>query len=219
MSEKFRSRNFAAVLYPEDETHVEAMSRLMKGGYKFAAILHDRDWYDSDDKEGTTHESDETETQEPTPEPSQEPTPEERKQKKQHWHICLSFPSARWNVAVAEELGIAENYLQKCSSVDGSLIYMTHYQLPAKAQYDKSEVFGHKTLLERLDKLLSGESESQRVRKLLSLIDETPGHLDPADVLGIACDNELYDVLRRCPSWIMQDVLFKHNLKLSGGVE
>lgn len=213
MAEKFRSRNFAAVLYPEDETHIEAMSRLLNGGYKFAAILHDRDWYDSDDKQEETPVDDESAAQ-----PQTAPTVE-RKQKKQHWHIVLSFPSARWNVAVADELGIAENYLQKCSSVDGSLVYMTHYQLPAKAQYERSEVFGHKTLLERLDKLLSGESESQRVRKLLTLIDECPEHLDPADVLGIACDNELYDVLRRLPSWIMTDVLFKHNLKITGGVE
>lgn len=209
MAEKFRTRNFAAVLYPEDESHVEAMSRLVHGGYKFAAILHDRDWYDADD----SHVSDDSEPQ-PT-----DSTTEERKQKKQHWHIVLSFPSARWNVAVAQELGIAENYLQKCTSVDSSLLYFTHHQLPAKAQYDKSEVFGHSTLTERLDKLLSGESESQRVRKLISLIDESPELLHPADVLGLACDNELYDVLRRLPSWIMLDVLNRHNLNINSRVE
>ena len=30
MSEKFRSRLFVAVLYPEDETHVECMEKLNK---------------------------------------------------------------------------------------------------------------------------------------------------------------------------------------------
>lgn len=48
--EKFRSRNFCLVLYPEDKTHADAILKLAQG-YKYLGILHNRDVYDVDDTE------------------------------------------------------------------------------------------------------------------------------------------------------------------------
>ena len=195
MDNRFRSRNFVAVLYQEDNTHSEAVAKLINGGYKFCGILHDKDVYDSEENPDLAGQL-----------------------KKPHWHILISFPSARWNTSVCAELGIADNYLQKCSSVDSTLLYFVHHELPSKAQYSIDDVFGHKTFIERLRKLLSGDSESQRLRQLVSLINAEECVLCPSDVLTIACDAELYDVLRRCPSWVMQDVLYQHNRRLSRSV-
>lgn len=200
MADNFRSRNFACVLYPEDDTHVKAMLTLKSGGYKFAAILHDRDVYDTDDSVSADTEDD-------TP----ADTGEVGKPKKQHWHVVICFPSARWRTAVAAELGIAENYLQKCSSVDGALLYMTHFELPGKAQYEYSEVFGHKSLLERLKKLMSGEDTNSRAASFIQLLRECPQQLTPAQLVDLACRNGLFDVFCRIPHWIMQDELQRHN--------
>ena len=116
MSEKFRSRLFVAVLYPEDPAHVECMEKLNKNGYNFAAILHDKDVYEDGEHEGET--------------------------KKAHWHIIVRFKNAVWNTAVAKELGIEPNYLEACKDGDSALLYLVHYGKEEKFQYEYEAVFG-----------------------------------------------------------------------------
>lgn len=111
--EKYRSRLFVAVLYPEDPTHAECMKKLESNGYNYAAILHDKDL-----------QNDEDET------------------KKAHWHIIVRFKNAVWNTAVAKELGIKPNYLEACKDQDASLLYLVHYGKEDKHQYEYEEVFG-----------------------------------------------------------------------------
>lgn len=111
--EKFRTRVFVAVLYPEDPTHAECMKKLETNGYNYAAILHDKDL-----------QNDEDET------------------KKEHWHIVLRFKNAVYNTAIAKELGIAPNYLEACRDQDSALLYLVHYNKEDKYQYQYEEVFG-----------------------------------------------------------------------------
>lgn len=112
-NEKYRSRLFVSVLYPEDPSHAEAMTKLESNGYNFAAILHDKDL-----------QNDEDET------------------KKAHWHIVLRFKNAVWNTSVAKELGIKVNYLEACKDQDAALLYLVHYGKEEKHQYEYEEVFG-----------------------------------------------------------------------------
>ena len=111
--EKFRTRVFVAVLYPEDPTHAECMKKLETNGYNYAAILHDKDL-----------QNDEDET------------------KKEHWHVVLRFKNAVYNTAIAKELGIGANYLESCRDQDAALLYLVHHDKPDKHQYELEEVFG-----------------------------------------------------------------------------
>ena len=178
MSEKIRSRNWNLVLYPEDETHLNVMAKLNRG-YQFVAIKHDKDTWE--DGENPNHAAGEL--------------------KKEHWHVVLKFPQARYQEAVAKELGIEKNYLEKCNSFEGSTLYLVHHGFPNKHQYDPEELFG--PLVPAVLKLLDGATDqNERVRSLLELIKAQKKPIDEWDLVEIACDNGMYGDLIRMGSLI-----------------
>lgn len=166
---KFRSRLYVAVLYPEDTTHVECMEKLQTNGYNFAAILHDKDVYDDGEQKGEL--------------------------KKPHWHIVLRFKNAVWNTAVAKELGITPNYLEACKDQDASLLYLVHYGKDDKAQYDYEEVFGPLRL--KLSTLLADTDEGTRVLSIVDIVESSPGPIGTSELLKKAVAAGLYADLRR----------------------
>lgn len=166
---KFRSRLYVAVLYPEDPTHAECMEKLKTNGYNFAAILHDKDVYEDGEHQGEL--------------------------KKPHWHIVLRFKNAVWNTAVAKELGITANYLEACKDQDASLLYLVHYGNDKKAQYDYEEVFGPMKL--KLVTLLADTDEGTRVLNLVQIIEESPGPIGYSELIKKAVAAGLYGDLRR----------------------
>ena len=170
MSEnKFRDRKFVAVLYPEDQTHVDCIAKLNEGGYNFAAILHDQDVYEDGENKGEL--------------------------KKPHWHIVLRFKNAVWNTAVAKELGITLNYLEACKDQDSSLLYLVHYGREEKAQYDYEEVFGPMRI--KLSTLLADTDEGTRVLSLVDIVESSPGPIGTSELLKKAVAAGLYADLRR----------------------
>ena len=166
---KFRDRKFCAVLYPEDETHVACIEKLQSGGYNFAAILHDEDTYEDGEHIG--------------------------EKKKPHWHIVLKFVNAVWNEALAKELGITANYLEKAKSLDAALLYLVHYGYEEKYQYDLEKVFG--TLKTRLASLLADTDESTRALTIYDLIRNSPGVVTYTEIFEKACKAGLYGDFRR----------------------
>lgn len=182
--EKIKKRNWTMLLYPEDPTHVTAMETLEKGGYKYVAILHDSDVWG----EG---ESDKYAAGEP---------------KKEHWHVVLKFPQARYNTAVAKELGIKENYMEACANFDNACLYLVHANAEDKHQYDPSSLFG--TLVSSVMKLLQDEDEGVRVLEIVKTIDAMPGRASYRDTLVWACKNGLYGEFRRLGSgvkWLIDE--------------
>lgn len=167
--EKFRSRLYVAVLYPEDPTHAECMVKLETNGYNFAAILHDKDVYEDGENKGEL--------------------------KKPHWHIVLRFKNAVWNTAVAKELGITPNYLEACKDQDSSLLYLVHYGREEKAQYDYEEVFGPMRI--KLSTLLADTDEGTRVLSLVDIVESSPGPIGTSELLKKAVAAGLYADLRR----------------------
>lgn len=172
MSERFRDRKYCMVLYPEDPTHL-AVLELLNKGYSYIGILHDKDTWTEDDTDdaallGTL--------------------------KKPHYHIVLKFPQARWNTAVADELGIAPNYLQKCVSYQGSVCYLIHDGLPSKYQYAVEDCFG--PLVKDLKKFMRGVDEVSRVWEIVNFI-ENSDWLEYSDLLKWCLKNDLYGDLRR----------------------
>lgn len=176
--EKIKKRNWTMLLYPEDPTHKAAMETLAAGGYKYVAILHDKDVW----AEG---ESDKYAAGEP---------------KKEHWHVVLKFPQARYNTAVAKELGIKENYMEACANFDAACLYLVHANAEDKHQYDPAALFG--TLVSHVNKLLLDDDEGVRVLEIVKTIDAMPGRASYRDTLVWACKNGLYGEFRRLGSGI-----------------
>lgn len=173
--EKWRDRKYRLLLYPDDVSHARCMELLKNGGYKFAAILHDKDKWESGDEDLGKHKV--------------------GSNKKAHWHIVLKFPQAKWSTALEKELGIKGNYIRKCDSFDGSLLYLVHDGFPEKHQYDFGDVFG--SLAPALGKLLVDDDEGMRVMEIVRMIDEHPGWLGYRELLIKACNNGLYGEFRR----------------------
>ena len=166
---KYRDRKFCAVLYPDDDSHREAIEKLKSGGYNFAAILHDKDVYEDGEHAGEL--------------------------KKPHWHIVLRFKNAVWNTAIAKELGITANYLEACKDVDACLLYLVHFGNEEKAQYNYEEVFGPLRL--KLATLLSDTDEGTRVLNIVEIIENSPGPIGYSELLKKAVAAGLYADLRR----------------------
>ena len=170
---KFRDRKFVAVLYPEDETHVAAIEKLMSGGYNFAAILHDKDVYEDGENKGEL--------------------------KKPHWHIVLRFKNAVWNTAIAKELGITPNYLEACKDTDASLLYLVHYANPEKHQYEYESVFG--PMKTKLATLLSDTDEGTRALNVIDIIEGHPGPIGYTELIRKAVAAGVYGDLIRMGSF------------------
>lgn len=173
--QKFRDRKFCAVLYPEDATHAAAVEKLKSGGYNFAGILHDQDVYEDGEHKGEL--------------------------KKPHWHLVVKFPNAVWNTSLAKELGISENYLEKCKALDSALLYLVHYGYEdTKYQYELQEVFG--PLQTRLATLLNDTDESTRALNIYDMIRNSPGRVTYTEIFEKACKAGLYGDFRRLGSGV-----------------
>ena len=185
---KFKDRKYVAVLYPEDPTHAAAMEKLKSGGYDYAAILHDSDVYEEDGKD---HKKGDL--------------------KKPHWHIVIRFsPNALWNTAVAKDLGIEPNYLEKCRNMNRSLLYLVHRDNPEKFQYDLSQVFGSEAMISVLSKLLTEEDEGLRVLSIVKMVEDEPGIISPTEMLKKACKDGYYGEFRRMGMW-SHIIIQEHN--------
>lgn len=174
-SDKLRARNWCLLLYPEDPTHATALDRLQTLNYRYIAMKHDQDtWSEQECKDGK-HEPG---------------TP-----KKTHVHVVIKCKQARWNTAIAKDLGIAPNYMQMCADFDEAVLYLTHVAHPEKAQYDSELAFG--TLTSHLEKLLLDDDEGTRVLEIVRAIDAIPGEARYRDILVHCCNNGLYGEFRR----------------------
>lgn len=178
--EKFRSRKFCLLLYPnEDKTHKKALAYI-KLNYDYALIVHDKD----------TNENNEI--------------------KKAHTHIVVSFLNAKWNTALAEELGITSNYIEKCRDMDKALEYLIHYNDDTKHQYDIELVQGNlKTQLKKI-LLNDGKDENQKAYELMDYIENFEGYIDEMEFFKHACEVGMYDVARRS-AYILIRLIDRHN--------
>lgn len=184
--ESWRDRKFRLLLYPEDETHCRAIYELEQAGYKYAAILHEKDVWTDDDPDIGEHIVGSI--------------------KKPHWHVVVKFQNAIWSSALAKKLGIKENYIRDCKNLDGSLLYLVHENQPEKYQYDIDDVFGE--LKPALAKLLADDDEGARVLNIVHIIDSSPGRCTYREILIKACNAGLYGEFRRLGSgvkWLIDE--------------
>ena len=187
MSEKIRCRNFDLLLYDEDPTHQECLQKLATG-YKYIAIRHDKDrWSEDDNLPDGVNAGD---------------------FKKAHWHVIIKFPQARWNTAVASELGIAPNYIQRCVSYEGSLLYLVHHGMPHKYQYSVEECIG--TLVKDLEKALDSTSDiNERIMDVLDILDDKSYWTTRAFLTEACARHRIGEALRM--GGLIASLLAEHN--------
>lgn len=120
--ENIRSRNFMAILYPdEDSAHLKAFE-LSKSNFDCAYILHDKDL-----KSDPSNEFD---------------------FKKPHYHVAYRFNNAISQLSLSKKLGIEPNYLSAWDSYQKMLLYLIHKNNQDKYQYSVDCVGGNlKTIL------------------------------------------------------------------------
>lgn len=185
--DKFRTRNFVAVLYPEDPTHAAAVDKIKAGGYNYGAILHNKDTYEDGEHAGEL--------------------------KKEHWHIVLKFKNAVYNTAIAKEFGITPNYLENSHDSDAALLYLVHAGFESKHQYNLEEVFG--PLQTRLAFLLADDDESTRALNIYEMIARKEGKVTYTEIFVEACRAGLYSDFRRMGSGVTA-LISDHNAEWYG---
>lgn len=179
-----RDRKYVMVLYPEDQTHADAMERIRNGGFDYAACLHDKDVHEDGDNKGEL--------------------------KKPHWHIVIRFVNAVFRDALAKKLGLEPNYIQECRNLDAALKYLVHFDYPDKYQYDLDSVEGQ--LKTRVVTLTADKDENSRVLCLLSLLDSL-GRVKRGEFIRLSCKNGLYSDARRMGA-LLSAIIEEHNQEI-----
>lgn len=181
--EKFRSRKFCMLLYPLEDESHKKALDFIKLNYDYAMIEHNQDLNDQGEV------------------------------KKTHVHVVVSFGNAKWNTALAEELGIKLNYMQKCRSLSNALEYLIHYNDEQKHQYSIDDVQGN--LKSQLKKILEndGKDENQKALELINYIDQHQGLIDESKFFKYACEIGMYDVARRS-AYILIRMIDRHNQQI-----
>lgn len=181
----WRSRIMLLLLYPqEDVSHAQALERIKTQCYNYLGICHNRDVYGIDCENAG-------------------------ELKKEHVHVFLKFPQARYVNAVATDLGITRNYIRKSAGEKISIMYFLHTNEPDKYQYDAEDCYG--TLLPLLNKYLKeGEDEGMRAIMLLNEIEKVDRPLRFSEVMRIAAEKGLYSDFRRAGSLFVR-IIDEHN--------
>ncbi len=176
----FSDRKFALLLYPEDKTHMEALEKI-KRSFDYAVILHDKD------------------------------VDEAGELKKSHWHVVITVgTNKRWNTALAKELGIEVNYIEKIRNLDRALEYLIHLNDADKYQYSIDEVEG--TLKNRLTASMSqsDKTEGEIIAQMIEMIENEPYKLSYTYFAKWCATDGFWDVYRRAGA-IINKIIEEHN--------
>lgn len=180
-ADSYRSCKHAILLYPDDVTHVAALE-VLKQGYDFAGILHDKD------------------------------KDEDEKPKKVHWHVVLRTKSQTWNTALAKELKIERNYIQCIRNEEKALAYLIHFNEENKHQYEIQEVFGSEKAIKAVIKATGDAqlAEGEKVMTLLEDIQNADKPISLMSFAKSCAKEERWDIFRRSAT-IFLKLIEEHN--------
>jgi hypothetical protein len=190
--EKYRARVHMLLLYPDNESHVEVLNKIMKS-YDYAGITHDRDtWTEEDEKKNPEHKVGEL--------------------KKEHIHIVLRTPNATWNTAICKELGLEEKFCEQVKNIDRALQYLLHYNEPDKTQYSLDDVYGglRTKLAESIQR--NEKSEGEKVSELINYIESQKEVITIKNFARYCAENGYWAEFRRSAS-IFIKIIDEHNGK------
>lgn len=185
---KKKYRTVRLLLYAhEDPAHIFAMKKLVENGFSFVAIDHDKDIY----------------TEEDNCKPEQVGTI-----KKKHTHVVVRFGGPRYPGPFCESLGITPNYCFVCDNPKNAMLYLVHYGYENKHQYNIEDCYG--PLRFELSKYLECDNESDRVMRVLDILDTLPKPATYRMFLVKCCENGLYSEFRRLGAGVSK-LLDEHN--------
>lgn len=191
--EKYRARVHMLLLYPDNESHVEVLSKITKS-YDYAGITHDRDtWTAEDEKKNPEHKQGEL--------------------KKEHIHIVLRTPNATWNTAICKELGLEEKFCEQVKNIDRALQYLIHYNEPDKTQYQVDDVYGglRTKLAESISKV--EKSEGEKVVELIEYIEKHDTVISIKQFASYCAKNGYWAEFRRSASVFIK-IIDEHNMSV-----
>lgn len=130
--------------------------------------------------------------------------------KKAHWHVVLRFNQPRWSSALAMELGITENYIEKPRSFSNALLYLIHFNDPDKAQYSPDLVKG--SLKPRLLKEMAkvDKDEDERAAELIEYIYNCPDRISFTTFADYCAKHGYWSIYRRS-AVIFMNLIREHN--------
>lgn len=188
--EKYRARVHMILLYPDNETHLDVLSKIQKT-YDYAGITHDRDtWTEEDEKKNPEHK--------------------QGALKKEHIHIVLRTSNATWNTAICKELGLEEKFCEQVKNIDRALQYLLHYNEPDKTQYSLDDVYGglRTKLAESIQK--QEKTEGEKVVELINFIRQCERRITITDFAEHCAKNGYWAEFRRSGA-IFVKIIDEHN--------
>lgn len=132
---------------------------------------------------------------------------------KEHIHAVVFTENQTYNTSLAKSLGIEFKWIEQVKDRKKVLRYLIHLDNPDKHQYQEDEVmftseYAKQQFTVAVDVGVK-ESEDSKVLRLIELID-TFAYLTYRQFVKLACENELYDVVRRS-NYLMCRILEEHN--------
>lgn len=192
MSDKLsgiRSRNYNLVLYPDSEEHVNVLAEIRER-YDYVGILHDKDVYDSEDElKNPEHKSGQL--------------------KKPHYHIILTFGSARYLTALSKDLNLPVQYIIKSGNIKRDMRYLVHADDKDKFQYSPDEVFG--TLIDKFNAALEERSENDVFMSMFELLEQVPHAMSVSDLSCFFAKYGYFGQFRRNFA-LWNKLLIEHNI-------
>lgn len=190
MAEKYRSRVHMILLYPDNENHLEVLSKISKS-YDYAGITHNKDtWTKEDEEKNPEHKQGEL--------------------KKEHIHIVLRTSNATWNTAICKELGLEDKFCEQVKNIDRALQYLLHYNEPDKTQYQLEDVYGglRTKLAESIQR--NEKSEGEKVVELIDYIGKQKKIISIRSFAGYCAENGYWAEFRRSAT-IFLKIIEEHN--------
>lgn len=178
-----KSKGVIFLLYPENEHHMKVFDILKKNHYEHLYVLHNRGLEYDDDA------------------------------RKEHFHVIVRFPSARWHSAIAEDLGIEQYLIQRLIDFKWYALYCTHYEFPEKEFYHPNEFDGSlrsiKQLKEYYEKQLPKQDRIKILREYINNADVL--YLD--DLIDYASKTGKVDLILS-NSHLFSRLIDDHNFKI-----
>ena len=138
---------------------------------------------------------------------------------KEHIHAVVCTVNQTYNTSLAKQLGIECKWIQQVKDRNSILRYLIHLDNPDKHQYQEEEVLFTSKYMEDLFKTACNvgvkESEDSKVIRLLDMLDGMHERLTYTQFVRLACENGLYDVVRRS-NYLMCKILDEYNNKAGG---
>lgn len=132
---------------------------------------------------------------------------------KPHHYRLYFFKNAKFRYALAEELHITPNYVNKIKKdKKAACLYSIHYNDQDKYQYPLEEVYAGRDIVRQYMQGLV--SESEKVLKIIEYLDSHDCYVHMRPIVIWSCENGYYDALRR-GGRIVEKLIKEHNMLYS----